>query len=204
MPIPPTPDVALVELRYTYQGQRVENTLYFRHQTGINVTDMEGLAGAIAANYIALVKPSVPSTLLLREIYVVDLSDSTAPAVTYTTDLPVAGDDGAAAMPNNVTICVSFRTLGRGRSSRGRNYLLGITENEVNDNIVSEVAWLPWFALYQELLDFGGVGPWVWGVLSTVSGGVPRTTGFFQDIIAYTVVDNVVDSQRRRLPGRGA
>ena len=204
MPFVPTPDVAKVELRYTYQGQQCENTLFFIHNVGINLTDMEALAGAIAANYSTAIVPNVPTSLILREIYVEDQSDASAPAVTYTVGLPQAGTDGAPAAPNNVTLCVSFRTVGRGRSSRGRNYILGITENEVDNNTVSPLAWLPWFDLYQEFLDFGPLGPWTWGVLSTISGGVPRTVGLFQPITAFTVVDATVDSQRRRLPGRGS
>lgn len=203
MPFVPAPNVAMVEMRYTYQGQQVENTLYFEAQGTISVAIMNTLGANLAALYSSLVQANMPTSLSLREIYITDLTTETSPTVTFTGTLPLVGNDGQPAMPSSVTLTMSFRTNGRGRSSRGRNYLLGITENEVDNNFVSSTFYGPWESFYQGLLDLAEDETWTWVVLSRIQDGLPRAVGLAQPVTSFLVVDTVVDNQRRRLPGRG-
>lgn len=193
----------MVSVRYTNLGQQCENTLYFDKETAWDETSMVALADSIASTLIADVMSFMPSTLILREIYVVSLESATAPAITYTGGLPQPGLSAEAPMPNNVTLTISFRTAGRGRSARGRNYLMGLVEPLVVGNTVDVGFTDRWEPFYLELLnDFPAEG-FTWVVASRITGGAERAEGVTFPVVAFTYVDLTVDSQRRRLPGRG-
>lgn len=109
------------------------------------------------------------------------------------------------AVPNNVDPCISFRTGVAGRFSRGRNYIPGLPNSMVDGNQLS-TAWTgPVAAAYNELTAGGAhdPDPFNWVVASFYSAGVPRGSALATPIIQALFTDNIVDSQRRRLPGRG-
>jgi len=199
----PFSNTVLVHVRYTYQSQLCENTLYFSNGEGVNEGNMialgEALSNEIATNHM----PNLPNALICRELYLVDLSSETAPAVTVTAALPAVGGINTEPAPSNCSLTISFRSSGRGRSSRGRNYLLGLTENYVSNNQVSPYFTAVWSSFYQFCLDQTVAPDWVWVVASRVHNGAPRALGETHPVTAFTYTDLTVDSQRRRLPGRG-
>lgn len=204
MPFVPALGVAQVELRCLQEGQRVENTLYFYLGANPVDSDFEDLNAQIAIWWENAIAPLVVTTLSLVEIYTTDLSSQFAPTFSLTAGLPAQGENAGSALPNNNTLAISFRTNGRGRSSRGRNYLLGLSDAGITANEV-DVAYAQQFVTaYNQLLPAGGViTPGIWGVLSRYTNGQPRAQGLFQPITNVVVTDYVVDSQRRRLPTRG-
>jgi hypothetical protein len=197
----PVPNTAQAELRWTVSDQLVENTLYFEHTGAILTADLVDLAGYLETWATTVFIGSMPSNVVWRECYVTDLTTQTAE--TYTSNLEVgdAGTQGAAA-PNNVTIAVSFRTAVRGRSGRGRNYVPAITAANVTANVVSSAfrnAIQSYYLNMQTSLPAG----WEWVVVSRYTNGAPRVTGQTYPVTAVVFSDSYVDSQRRRLPGRG-
>lgn len=204
MPFVPTPDTAKVEMRYNYVGQQVENLLYFKCNTGISPAKMIDLGEYLIDTWIADVQSGSPDSLRLREVFITDLTTESSPAVTVTTGLPADGGTATQSSPNNVTLTCSFRTFGRGRSSRGRNYLLGIREDEVGDNIVATGFKNRWSEFFNDITDpFPLSDDWTWSVVSLVHNKAPRSEGLVQQVLTHVYVDSTVDSQRRRLPGRG-
>jgi hypothetical protein len=124
--------------------------------------------------------------------------------------VPAFGDLNDAPLPNNVTLTVSFRTANRGRSFRGRNYVVGLGETQVAGNTVAPSVITAFDGIYSQLLASPVAAIATWVVVSRFSGvdpvtkePIPRVTGIATPITSVTVVDNVVDSQRRRLPKRG-
>jgi len=204
MPFVPFPNTAEAHVRYTYQGQLIENTLYFDRVGGWDDVEMTQLGDSIASTLNSDVMPFMPNTLVLREIYVVDLSSETASAVTYTGGLPQPGLSTEPALPNNVTVTASFRTNGRGRSSRGRNYLPGLTEGRVVGNTVQTSFTDVWLPFWSEMLSLGTDEGFQWVVASRRANNEWRTTGVTAPVTAVVYTDLTVDSQRRRLPGRGS
>lgn len=113
-------------------------------------------------------------------------------------------------MPGNVTMSVSFRTALRGRSFRGRNYVAGLTEDQVAGNIFISTLSASWKAAYEAIAAAIASTGWTWVVVSRFSGvdavtkePIPRAAGVTTPVLSVIVVDDFVDSQRRRLAGRG-
>jgi len=205
MPFVPAPDVCLAELVMQLDGQVVENTLYFEASAGLDVGLMATLGAALVTWWTDFIAPGVSDDLLLTGVNLTDLSTATSPGVFVPVVPAVPGEGTSPAEPNNVALCVSFRTAFRGRSARGRNYVVGLQQSQVTNSHVNAGVGDFFITAYQQLQGAGDfVAGLEWGVLSRFSGGDPRTSGLFRPIIAVTVVDNTLDSQRRRLPGRGA
>lgn len=200
----PVPETAQFNIRCTLQGERVENTLYFRHAGGWS-SEFLGITAELLADWYTTGPRSImTSQLVLREVYAADLSSENGEVYTHAVANDPGGPETVPPLPNNVALCVSFRTGLRGRSYRGRNYVCGWTENVVNGNAVTAAAAATVQTAYNQLLNLGGSGQLQWVVVSRYADGQPRVTGVATPVLTAVIVDLIVDSQRRRLPGRGA
>lgn len=111
-----------------------------------------------------------------------------------------------AALPGNVALCLSLRTGLSGRSRRGRIYLGGIPENYVTANeITAELA----SSINTKATEFlGDIATGLEGqgevvVISRYANKQLRTEPLVTVVTDMLLKDRVVDSQRRRLTGRG-
>jgi hypothetical protein len=210
MPFVPSANVALAEYRMELDAQDIEGTLYFLNSTGWDVAKLTDLNNFIAGWWSGSYATQCSADLFLREVATTDLTTATSSSVTLPAAADTRGDSAQPALPNNVALSVSFRTTQRGRSFRGRNYYAGLTEGQVLANTVLAGAVIAIREIFEELLtvaDFVSDTQWV--VLSRFSGvdgngdPIPRAAGLATPINSVVVVDGIVDSMRRRLPGRG-
>lgn len=118
------------------------------------------------------------------------------------TGLPLAGTGGSVQLPNNVTLCIKWTTENRGRSFRGRTYHVGLTESQVTDNEVVAVAMGQFTTAYGALLTDLATAGWPLVIASRYANNQPRITGVATLVTGFSI-DPFIDSQRRRLPGRG-
>lgn len=209
MPFNAIPDAALAKIEYTFRGQQCFNDIWFLKTGGaISVFDAASLANGIQITWGTTVVPLLSNDLTLVRTTVRDYSLENGIEAVSTTG---TYDGGAGdALPNNVAACVSLRTGFAGRHYRGRIYLPGIartavTENEYLDDFMNGVL--------TALSDF--IGPdaiaagWQLVVvarqqtLTPGSAPVPIPGGIVTPAVSWQFTNNVVDSQRRRLPGRG-
>lgn len=205
MPFVPVPDTLMAELRFISQGQKIENTLYFQGSAGVSASLASDLGDALISWWDTQFQPITSDTMALVEVFLTDLSDATSFTVSDTAGLPNAGASTTEPLPANVAHCVSFRTAQRGRSARGRNYIAGMTEADTNGSLISSTIVADHVTAYTILLGAGAfVAGLEWVVVSRFHNGVARTTGLAIPVTNVLSVDAVVDSQRRRLPGRGA
>lgn len=197
----PVPNVAQVEVRMTLDSQRIENTLYFEKAAPWGIVQLQALTADIRAWWIALVAPLVSASVALNTVFARDLTfaNSTQAEVSG----GVSGTRGGPVLPSNVSLCVSFRTGQTGRSFRGRNYIVGLTEGDVIGNLVDDPLVQSYIDAYLGLLPIATENASEWVVVSRHTNGSPRVSGIGTPITSVVVVDRVVDSQRRRLPGRG-
>lgn len=205
MPFIPVEDTAHIRIEGRADGQQSINDLYFRHSTGpIAAADMVGLVTAIRTWYTDTMAPLLNENWVATAVHGRDLTAPIA-AVADLGFTSVQGGVTGEAAPNNCSMAVSFRSGLAGRAYRGRNYVPMLTNSEVSGNYID-----PAFATgivdgYSELLFGGGALPagWVWVIVSRFLNNEPRVAGIFTEVFSVLVTDLVVDSQRRRLPGRG-
>lgn len=204
MPFIPVLSTAMVELFMRLDGQRIENTLYFRKADAYEAEDLATLASDVVNWYTDSVLPNLSSDLSLVAVKATSLESATAPAIEFTSGLPQSGGSGDASVSNNVTLVVKFLTAGRGRSSRGRNYVPGLPITQVAQNTVNSTRAGLILDGYTALLDVGVITEGIHSVVSRFEDGDPREFGIAQHVTGYGLTDFTVDSQRRRLPGRGS
>lgn len=199
----PVADVISAEVRCQQDGQKVENTLYFRAAPGTAGAKLADCAAMVRAWFLTNNLGSASNKLVFREVYCTDISSQTGGTYSDVTGAGTAGPSTSPLMPNNVTFRVTFRTAQRGRSARGGNYLLGLTDEYVTDNVVAgtyAAAALVWYANLKGAAADAGL---TWVVVSRYANKAPRIIGQSLPVTTAAIVDNIVDSQRRRLPGRG-
>lgn len=199
----PAPNTALVELRYLQDNQNVENTLWFENDAGWTEPTLVALGLAIRDWWTTNLQGGIGQDVVLREIYVTDQTSNVGLSATITSGLPLSGTASTDATTNSNTLCVSFRTAQRGRSYRGRNYVVGLPINALDQNTVTAGYRNFVQSAYAALLTVAADQNSRWVVVSKQLNNVVRTIADRTPVTAVTVVDSTVDSQRRRLPGRG-
>jgi hypothetical protein len=215
MPFVPVPNVALIEAVYTQDAQVMENTMYFQHTGTPTLADLQALADAVNVAIRGSLLPLLSTTIQLLRVVGTLLDVAEGLQVFSTDSLPAAGADNSAPIPSDVSFAISFKTAQRGRSFRGRNYMLGLHRDALGTSIntITTAFSNAATAAYDDIAAAGADFGWEMGVVSRFSGftivdgkkvPTPRTTGIFTPITSITVSDNTVDNQRRRLPGRGA
>lgn len=203
MPFIPCPKVVQVEMIFQWSSQTVETVWHYSTFTGPQLADMAALADFCRLAWSNSLRALSAPTLSLNNIKCTDLSTQTGFVFQTSSGLPLAGTSASPSMPNNVAIVGTKRTALRGRSYRGRFYVPGLTEATVTDNTVSApfvTAVLGWGNGMLSTTINGNL--YTLGVLSRYNGGVARTQGVITDVTGFTC-DGIIDSQRRRLPGRG-
>jgi hypothetical protein len=199
----PVTNVAMAEMRMIWDGQRVENTLYFLGGGAWNTTQLGTLAFDLRGWWDTSIAPEISNTVQLSEVYITDLTTATSPTMQAPGGPAFEGGLAQPSLPNSVSLAVSFRTAGRGRSSRGRNFAIGLTEVQVSGNEVVGTAVDALIDAYEVLLGLPLPNTAQWVVVSRFTNGAPRTLGVAAPVTDVVIVDPVVDTQRRRLPGRG-
>jgi hypothetical protein len=199
----PVPNCAIFELRYSLFGQQIENTLAFEEALPWSPSALNDQCVALKDWAVNELLPVLSADITLREVYGTSLESDSAPTGSFVNPVPPAGGQVQVAEPGNVAAGVTFRTQLRGRSFRGRNYVAGIPSNQRTGNQVTAGFSADVVTAYQLLTDaYGGVlGTWV--VVSRFHNGAPRVTGVSTAIKTALMVDLNIDSQRRRLTGRG-
>lgn len=200
---PTTDKTAEVSMRFTYDGQQVENVYHVIQADEWNATTLMSLAEDFDTWWHTNLQPSLPNDLVLREVVATDLSSATGPSVTFPATSPQAGAQNVESLPNNVTLAIKWLTSSRGRSFRGRTFHLGLSDTVVLRNTATDALIAQLQTAYEALLTSITAGDGAaLCVLSEVSGGAPRANGICTEITGVSI-DPTIDSQRRRLPGRG-
>jgi len=198
------PNVARVDLIHQWDDQKVENTLYFFSTVEPGEIDLQDLADGIRTYWQTNMMPLMSAQVSLFAVEVTKMEPTPAQTALAVPTIPNNGSLTAPALPNSVSLAVSFRTGLTGRSYRGRNFWLGLTEDDVVNNVVDGDLRTDIVAAYGGMIGDGAVVlGWTWVVYSRFVDGVPRETGMSTDVTAVVIIDGVVAAQRRRLPGRG-
>lgn len=205
MAFQPAPGVAKVTMEYTQFGDTFVNTYHVKTEENWALEFLEGLVAIFWAWFQDEQADSISNTVTLSRIVARDLSTEFAAFLEFS---PIAGNVGektSPAMPGNVTAVVSWGSGLTGRSTRGRTYVVGLTEEDVTGNELTSGARTAINTDYAQLRNNinGGDINWSMAVLSRVQNGVPLAEAIAYQITSVAT-DQFIDSMRKRLAGRGA
>jgi len=204
MPFIPAPNIVEVQWRTTFAGQETMNRIHVDVLGAPSADDVQNLATECGNWWTGNVQDLVPPDLELREVYAKSIATQPGPEATFTAGLPAAGLLGQPALPSNCSICASLRSGETGRSARGRWYWQGLTENQVAGNVVASGTQTDILAALFNLKGVISGAGFLWVIVSFYSNNVVRPGGpVYFPVNTITMVDGFIDSQRRRLPGRG-
>lgn len=207
MPFIPAANTAQVELFFVHNSQQVENVFHVFQPAGWPITELQAIAVVFKDWWNLNMKAKVRPETILSSIKCTDISSQTGPSITSTVSLPIAGTFASGGpLSNNVTLAIKWLTNQRGRSFRGRTYHVGLHASQlatgaqtVNTADITSLS-TAYAALLTAITTYNAAG--YLAVVSRYHDNNPRANAVVTQITAG-LIDNTIDSQRRRLPGRG-
>lgn len=177
--------------------RQIVNTVHFYRSAGWTIADLTNLGAALQTWWTNFYAPMVPSQYALVNIHMQVYDPTGSPYVLDRNVSPaVGGSRGSTPEAGNVSLSLSLRAGLAGRAYRGRIYLAGVNEGDVSSTDIVSSGLVALAANALTAL----IGPSLPAGTSAVI--FHRNDNLFSAIVA-AVVENIVDSQRRRLPGRG-
>lgn len=197
------PGVARFAMEFLWQGELAVNVYHMWYESAWAEADLSDAALALATWWDTELKPEVSSTVTLETIRARDLTTETGAQLDYTSGLPITGGSATASAPNNCTFAVQWRTAKSGRSYRGRTFHVGLTTTKYSANQLTVPNQSDFEDIYGALPTAISTAGYTMVVLSRYANGTERPSGTHEAITSCRI-NRVLDSMRRRLPGRGA
>lgn len=199
----PAVNVIQAAMRFTYQGQKVENVFHLLKTSAIaDPTDFEAVGDILISWWVNEMLTNVLTNVSLDSVDMVDLTTQTSPGLNWTLGLPRVGSNSGTPIPNNVTFAVKWLAAGRGKAARGRTYHIGMSAEQCDGNQIDASVYAGFLAAYQELIEAFNTTAYSLVIVSRVLNKTPRATAALATILSASI-DLDLDSQRRRLAGRG-
>lgn len=194
MPFVAIPDTIQVDMVNSLGGQTVVWGWQWEKAGGFSMSVAESFADEIFVWWDEQIKPLLSANLTLDIIRLTDLSSSTGFVIEWTTQLPEAHTGVEPSLPGSAAAVVSFKTGNRGRAFRGRCYIPGLMETDVNVNTLTPAFITALGAAFNVSASLGTLI----GADQVVAS---RTTdpGFTTPVIDW-IVRPTVKTQKRRLP----
>lgn len=210
MPHYPADHCARVALtfKHSVESVRGEMTFFVQDPTDAIFAASSAFCGDFFASALAHLIPKLAPEVLLDGVVFEDIR-----AIPYVgADYPQAATPGTyltSTKPVPTSSCIAIKrvTGNLGRSGRGRLYwpiwdqAANLTADTLPNAYLDEIVAA--LGDFQAAVLAGGY-PATIGVVSFQHGGVAVNPGLFQTVIGWAYADNHIDSQRRRLLGRGS
>lgn len=176
-------------------GQLVENVWGVHFLGTPTVTDLDGILAVFQTSYAGIVLP-LSNFISYNTFTARYLGDPAGPESTLFVSGGMAGGGSGPCEPGNVAFCVSLRTAFAGRRFRGRKYFSGIPTSMQVENTVDNAFGDAMVAAVQDLISNLATNGTPLAIISNTGLAVT-------DVVAAIATDYYIDSQRRRLTGRG-
>jgi hypothetical protein len=200
---------AKLALTFTNVGEAVncEMTFAVRDTTDGIFTDPSLLANSFYNAAIAHLLPVLAPQVQINGVVFEDVRTVPYGGASFSLT-PHAGTSAISgvALPTDTSIAVKKVTASLGRSGRGRVFWplwnSGFLVSPDKTNTAETGLITSALADFQTAVETGPPTCEM-GIISQQIGGVVRGAGLFEPIVSWGVADQIVDSQRRRLLGRG-
>lgn len=198
----PVPNTVRLCLQGVWAGQLVELCLGWRKDTAVTVSDLEDLTDGMETWRVAEFIPHVNHLYQMTQWVATALATATSPSVITPITADDVGLDAGPSVSNNSTMTTTFLTDLRGRSYRGRVYTPGLNQSDqLTSTDMSGTLAAALTAAYALMNTYVPVA-FSHAVISLQTAGAPRATGVATPVTGYRS-NTQIDSQRRRLAGRG-
>lgn len=207
MALPVVPNLVQLEIIALLDDQEYTNVCFYLCTAEPSSTELETLAASWYDRYLTSLIPFHTSTFLLVAAKATYLGDASRPEQTFVPTSAAEGTETGLPLPNNAAICLSKLTTGTPTIKRGRLYMSGFAQDE----LISPNTWDETF-VSNIVSSWGDVLTFM-NSLGTPAGNMVVVSGYRNDALPADVVtgewnavvarDRIVDSMRRRLPGRG-
>lgn len=199
----PANHAAKLELIYDQDDQLVVNTFHAVNDQGWNASTLAQFCSLGKNWFDANVKFFYPVEYSLRAVRATDLTTQDG-AVSELSIVPP--DFGAntenVPLPNNVTVVIKWNTSKRGRSYSGRMFYPCLMDHMVAGNRLNSAGVSAVGTAGAGMLTAVQQAGWRPVVVSYCNNKAWRTEAAVTQIDTYSL-NEVLDSQRRRLPERG-
>jgi hypothetical protein len=200
----PVPQTVKVAVKQAYFGQEVFNVLHFQTVASYTLTDLDELGGTAVAAYDTYLKPYMGEHWQIIGATATDISKQDGESFTQPDAPTDYGSLTNGPLPNNAAACVTLHTDKRGRSYRGRIYVPVTDASLITELGLLDSTWATHvLTLVAHLMTLPTTLPFLLSVVSYYLNKEKRTAGV-ATLVEAASMDNLFDSQRRRLIGRGA
>jgi len=201
----PAPQIVSVEIRALKANQQIENRITVDALTTVTPTIVDAITNLVSVWAIGTYFDHLPSSVTLREVVGTDLTTQNGYQHSILPEGTVAGALNSEPMPNESSFTITHRSSSRGRSARGRSYVLGLIKGDVAENVFSATRANEFVGDFNALRDVLSNAGYAWVVVSYRTNNAPRPGGpVYFPINANGYADLIVDSMRRRKPGVGS
>lgn len=192
------PDGVEIVLNGVQNGTPVINVFNVKDTTAPEPERLLEIADAVKDWWDTYLAPVLHTSYTLQSIKVTALTDSTGPQVEASYTSGNVGLQTGDPSAGNGAAVISWRTSSIGRSFRGRSYIGAMGSDQLTTAQTIDPSVLTAYASAgTHLIDAMTAIGAVLSVLSRYSSLVLRVTGLLTEIVSV-IVDNKVDSQRRR------
>ena len=202
-PFIPAINVVRVELRLTQDLQHIENVFNFHSNLKPDPTVVQGIADFVESWWSDTLKAYQSSQIAMNEVRATDQTEQNSFFAVANQFQGVTGGYEQPVLPANVSLAVHWGTGRLGRSYQGRTFHVGMPKDQTNNSTVSPIWAANLQTAYSTLLQGSQLNGYPLSVVSYSANGAWRTSALVTPITSVSI-ETTTDSQRRRLPGRGA
>lgn len=203
-PFIPAPKTASVEWIYSLGGVVAENQVHVEAATNFTDTMLADLWTLCKDWWVASLKPVIATTCSFNRLRCKALHASIAPVLDQVVLPAQIGSDSQTPLGNNVSFVVKLTTGNAGRSARGRWYVAGLTALSSNNgttvNSGRAGAYVNAIGDLKANLEAAGL---TLVITSFRNEKAWRSEAVNYPVLGVVYTDLNLDSQRRRLVGRG-
>lgn len=198
----PSANAIKAQFQYLIEGQKIQNSVQFRFEGVLYQESMGPLMDELKPWYLGDLADQMGSNVQLTGIKLTAMGDADGKILEWSPATAEYGHDEGPSGPNNVCLCIRLGTGSRGKSAHGRVYVPGCNQANISGSYFSTLYRDNCVAAWAKLVDPAHIFAHRLIVASYYHDGQPRTTAQQYYVTDFSA-DTVVDSQRRRLPGRG-
>ena len=195
------PDAAEIVVSYLQNAVQSNNVMHAVKPGGYQLADLVALAVAVdltvGTDWLPLqtLDAAYQQTLVRGLAFINDQETVNNTSAAF-------GGDVSEGLPANVTISIKKGSSLTGRNARGRLYWMALPQNQLksNENLVATAALSDIVDAVEAMRAAITATIWTAAIVSRFLDNVKRPFGVTFEWTETSAVDEVVDTQRRRLP----